>query len=69
MSATVITGANRGIGLELARQCIQRGDRVIAGCRNPDEAQELIDLSPTSLLPIDVGDEESVHSFLQRSNK
>ena len=56
MSATVITGANRGIGLELARQCIQRGDRVIAGCRNPDEAQELKDLTPTPLLPSDVGD-------------
>ena len=69
MSATVITGANRGIGLELARQCIQRGDRVIAGCRNPDEAQELRDLTPTSLLPIDVGDEESVRSFSQAINE
>ena len=69
MSATVITGANRGIGLELARQCIQRGDRVIAGCRNPDEAQELRDLKPTSLLPIDVGDEESVRSFSHAINE
>lgn len=69
MSATVITGANRGIGLELARQCIQRGDKVIAGCRNPDGAQELNDLGPASLLPIDVGNEESVRSFSQAINE
>ena len=65
MSTTVITGANRGIGLELVRQCIQRGDKVIAGCRNPDEAQELRGLEPANLLAIDVGDEESVRSFSQ----
>ena len=63
MSATVITGANRGIGLELARQCIQRGDKVIAGCRNPTDAKALEDLNPDLILPIDVGDEESVISF------
>jgi len=63
MSTTVITGANRGIGLELARQCIQRGDNVVAGCRKPDEAQELKELKPNLILPIDVGDENSVLSF------
>ena len=63
MSTTVITGANRGIGLELARQCIQRGDKVFAGCREPDEAPNLEALEPHSILPIDVGDEVSVLSF------
>ena len=63
MSTTVITGANRGIGLELARQCIQRGDKVFAGCREPDEAPNLEALEPHSILPIDVGDEASVLSF------
>ncbi|MFO0677517.1 MAG: SDR family oxidoreductase [Polyangiaceae bacterium] len=33
MSTYVITGANRGIGLELARQCKARGDTVVAVCR------------------------------------
>lgn len=33
MTTTVITGANRGIGLELARQSTARGDDVIAVCR------------------------------------
>ena len=34
----VITGANRGIGLELARLFGQRGDRVIALCRTASPA-------------------------------
>lgn len=37
----LITGANRGIGLEFVKQYAARGDRVIATCRNPDEAEEL----------------------------
>ena len=37
----LLTGANRGIGLEFARQLAARGDRVVATCRNPDAAPEL----------------------------
>ncbi len=33
MATVIITGANRGIGLELSRQLEERGDRVIALCR------------------------------------
>lgn len=33
MTTVVITGANRGIGLELSRQLSERGDQVIALCR------------------------------------
>jgi NAD(P)-dependent dehydrogenase (short-subunit alcohol dehydrogenase family) len=31
----VITGANRGLGLELARRCADRGDTVVLGSRDP----------------------------------
>lgn len=37
----LLTGANRGIGLEFARQLAARGDRVLATCRDPEGAPEL----------------------------
>lgn len=37
----LVTGANRGIGLELARQYAARGARVIATARDPAQAAEL----------------------------
>jgi len=42
VATVVIIGANRGIGLELARQFSHRGDSVVAVCRKAsDELQEL----------------------------
>lgn len=42
MSKTyLVTGANRGLGLEFARQLSARGDRVLATARDPDSATEL----------------------------
>ena len=38
MPVVLITGANRGIGLELAKRYAARGDRVIACCRHPESA-------------------------------
>jgi NAD(P)-dependent dehydrogenase (short-subunit alcohol dehydrogenase family) len=37
----LITGSNRGIGLELARQYATQGWRVLACCRHPDQATAL----------------------------
>jgi NAD(P)-dependent dehydrogenase (short-subunit alcohol dehydrogenase family) len=37
----LITGSNRGIGLEYVRQYAAQGWKVIATCRNPAEATEL----------------------------
>lgn len=45
MTTFFITGANRGIGLEMTRQALEGGDRVIATCRKPDEADGLSSLS------------------------
>lgn len=63
----VITGANRGIGLELTRQCLARGDSVIATARNPEDATALQSLARGSreltVLACDVGDDASVRAF------
>jgi len=45
MSSVLITGSNRGIGLEFARQYAQSSWRVFATCRRPAEAGELHELA------------------------
>lgn len=37
----LVTGANRGLGLEFTRQLLARGDAVIATCRQPAQATAL----------------------------
>lgn len=37
----MITGSNRGIGLEYVRQLLARGEQVVATCRTPNNATEL----------------------------
>ncbi len=58
----VVTGANRGIGLELVRQLVARGDEVDAACRRPEEAGELRDLA-SRVHRCDVADDASVRAF------
>ncbi|MEX1311234.1 MAG: SDR family oxidoreductase [Candidatus Sulfomarinibacteraceae bacterium] len=58
MARVCITGANRGIGLELARQFQARGDEVIAACRRPSEA--LAGLGVRVIDGVDVADEDGL---------
>jgi len=58
MSTVVITGANRGIGLELARQFRKRGDEVVAACRKSSD--ELTKLGVEIVEGVDVADDASV---------
>ena len=65
MRRVLITGANRGIGLELVRQCLANGDYVFAGCRYPKRARDLqllTDSYPDQLtsLKIDITDEGTI---------
>ena len=61
----LITGANRGIGLEMTRQALARGDSVIAACRAPDNAAALDGLAAAhggalKIIGMEVRDEPSV---------
>lgn len=44
MGLSVVTGANRGIGLELVRQLKARGDSVVAVCRTSAPALDALDV-------------------------
>ena len=63
--SVLITGANRGIGLELARQYAASGWRVIGTARAPDEATALHELDNTRVLELDVTDQDSVRRFAE----
>ena len=65
MQRVLITGAGRGLGLELTRQCLKRGDYVFAGARHPEKAphlQELKTIYPDQLqiVALEVTDSASI---------
>ncbi len=64
MGTTLITGVGRGIGRELARALLMRGERVIGTVRNPKQASaqwgEFTASGRLTLLELDVRDEASV---------
>ncbi len=67
---SLVTGANRGLGLELCRQLLAAGGRVIAACRHPGKATALNTLAgeyPGRLhvVPLDVAEPKS-HAALAR---
>lgn len=61
----LITGANRGIGLEFARQFKKQGYEVIGTARKPEEATELRELD-ARIEQLDVADSESVKAMAKR---
>lgn len=67
MAVVLITGTNRGIGLEFVKKYLARGDQVLATCRNPDAAKELSALAQDNdgltLFALDVNDEASMSAF------
>jgi len=65
MANVVITGANRGIGLELTRLYAEKGDDVFAFCRAPQSAGTLNEFAGRSggrvhVHRMDVADENSI---------
>ena len=71
MATVMITGAGRGIGLELCRQMAARGDRVLAVCRTPSAALEAMAAESAQgaidiISGVDVSSDEDVAGLRQR---
>jgi NAD(P)-dependent dehydrogenase (short-subunit alcohol dehydrogenase family) len=65
MQRVLVTGSNRGIGLEFVRQLLARGDRVYAACRHPGRALALTELAGAhpghlNVLPLEADKERSI---------
>lgn len=67
MPTILITGANRGLGLEFAKQYAQDGWEVIACCRSPDGASDLRELDAQypklRIEPLDVRDHQAIEAL------
>ncbi len=71
MKTVLITGANRGIGLEHARRYAERGALVFATARQPQEANDLAALSrrhagKLEVLPYDAAEPDAAAALKKR---
>ncbi|XP_060110153.1 C-signal-like [Heteronotia binoei] len=64
--SVLVTGSNRGIGLEIVRQLVGKIHRIFATCRDPEgpRAQELRSLAAkhqgVEIIPLDINDPSSI---------
>jgi NAD(P)-dependent dehydrogenase (short-subunit alcohol dehydrogenase family) len=70
MQHILVTGANRGLGLEFTRQYLARGEHVFAGCRQPATAAALHALQVKypqhlSMVALDVTDADAIGNLHQ----
>ncbi|MCC6161035.1 MAG: SDR family NAD(P)-dependent oxidoreductase, partial [Nitrosomonas sp.] len=71
MNTVLITGANRGIGLEFASQYAADGWQVVACCRQPQQATALSQLADQyknhlSIYPLDVRNLTEIDQLSQK---
>jgi NAD(P)-dependent dehydrogenase (short-subunit alcohol dehydrogenase family) len=67
MPTVLVTGTNRGIGLEFVRQYAADGWKVLAGCRRPDRADTLKEIKgDISIHPVDVARPDHIRDWAQR---
>ena len=70
MQRVLVTGANRGLGLEFTRQLLAGGDRVFAACRHPGKANALTALAGAHpghlhVLPLDQSQPRSIDELVR----
>ena len=68
----IVTGANRGLGLEIARQLVTNEVFVVAGCRDQakcDAAVRLVSGDNIAAYPLDVIDTKSVRRFVEEVSR
>lgn len=68
MSTILITGANRGLGLEFVKEYLKDSWKVIACCRHPDKATELQKISHENLQieKLDVTNQQSIQDLAKK---
>ena len=64
MTVTLVTGANKGLGYETARQLIERGHTVYIGARSVERGEAAAAELSGQFVPLDVTDDASVETAL-----
>ncbi len=64
MTVTLITGANKGLGYETARQLVERGHTVYVGARNVERGEAAAFQLGGQFVQLDVTNDESVEKAL-----
>ncbi len=64
MSTFLVTGSNRGIGLEFCKQILARGDQVIGTCR--EASSELLNLGIRVEENVDISSQNSIINLKRR---
>jgi NAD(P)-dependent dehydrogenase (short-subunit alcohol dehydrogenase family) len=64
MTVTLVTGANKGLGYETARQLIERGHTVYVGARNAERGESAASALGGRFVQLDVTDDSSVERAL-----
>lgn len=72
MHTVLVTGANRGLGLEFCRQYAEAGWRVLAACRDPENAKALLGLARrytgVEIFSLDVASHASIDNLAAELN-